>query len=244
MYWLISANPKYYKCFDAFNDNCFVDWHQIGNYSVGDTVFIYTTKPYQMITFETIVEKVDISTEQSIKDTKGENLTIGEQLAEQYSFEMDFEDFPFGNDDVKQMATELVEDRIAEYYNKLVGVKNRNASSKELEKIIKQKGLNITTIKNEVEKIKNDVMDMSEEEIIETYRSTELSEMFRQDVKYRVDLQRNLQQKADRVKEALAGKKKAYEKLVELYPDLGFTSDKEWHIPTKENRVLKVIVQN
>ena len=34
------------------------------------------------------------------------------------------------------------------------------------------------------------------------------------------------------------------EKLVELYPDLGFTADKEWHIPTKENRVLKVIVQN
>lgn len=182
--------------------------------------------------------KVDISTEQSIKDTKGENLTIGEQLAEQYSFEMDFEDFPFGNDDVKQMATELVEDRIAAYYNKLVGIKNRNASSKELEKIIKQKGLDISTIKNEVEKIKNDVMDMSEEDIIETYRSTELSEMFSQDVKYRVDLQRNLQQKADRVKEALAGKKKAYEKLVELYPDLGFTADKEWHIPTKENRVL------
>lgn len=182
--------------------------------------------------------KVDISTEQSIKDTKGENLTIGEQLAEQYSFEMDFEDFPFGNDDVKQMATELVEDRIAAYYNKLVGIENRNASSRELEKIIKQKGLDISTIKNEVEKIKNDVMDMSEEEIIETYRSTELSEMFSQDVKYRVDLQRNLQQKADRVKEALAGKKKAYEKLVELYPDLGFTADKEWHIPTKENRVL------
>lgn len=182
--------------------------------------------------------KVDISTEQSIKDTKGENLTIGEQLAEQYSFEMDFEDFPFGNDDVKQMAIELVEDRIAAYYNKLVGVKNRNASSKELEKIIKQKGLDISTIKSEVEKIKNNVMDMSEEEIIETYRSTELSEIFNQDVKYRVDLQRNLQQKADRVKEALAGKKKAYEKLVELYPDLGFTADKEWHIPTKENRIL------
>lgn len=182
--------------------------------------------------------KVDISTEQSIKDTKGENLTIGEQLAEQYSFEMDFEDFPFGNDDIKQMATELVEDRIAAYYNKLVGVKNRNASSKELEKIIKQKGLDITTIKNEVEKIKNDIMDMSDEDVIEAYRSTELSEMFSQDVKYRVDLQRNLQQKADRVKEALAGKKKAYEKLVELYPDLGFTADKEWHIPTKENRVL------
>lgn len=182
--------------------------------------------------------KVDISTEQSIKDTKGENLTIGEQLAEQYSFEMDFEDFPFGNDDIKQMATELIEDRIAAYYNKLVGVKNRNASSKELEKIIKQKGLDITTIKNEVEKIKNDIMDMSDEDIIEAYRSTELSEMFSQDVKYRVDLQRNLQQKADRVKEALAGKKKAYEKLVELYPDLGFTTDKEWHIPTKENRVL------
>lgn len=182
--------------------------------------------------------KVDISTEQSIKDTKGENLTIGEQLAEQYSFEMDFEDFPFGNDDVKQMATELVENRIAAYYNKLVGIKNRNASSRELEKIIKQKGLDISTIKNEVEKIKNDIMDMSEEDVIEAYRSTELSEMFSQDVKYRVDLQRNLQQKADRVKEALAGKKKAYEKLVELYPDLGFTADKEWHIPTKENRVL------
>lgn len=70
MYWLISANPKYYKCFDAFNDNGFVDWHQIGNYSVGDTVFIYTTKPYQMITFETMVEKVDIPAEQAFDDIK------------------------------------------------------------------------------------------------------------------------------------------------------------------------------
>lgn len=70
MYWLISANPKYYKHFEAFNDNGFVDWHQIGNYSVGDTVFIYTTKPYQLITFETTVEKVDIPVDLAFDDSK------------------------------------------------------------------------------------------------------------------------------------------------------------------------------
>lgn len=70
MYWLISANPKYYKHFDAFNDNGFIDWHQLGNYSVGDIVFIYTTKPYQLITFEAIVEKIDIPAEQAFDDNK------------------------------------------------------------------------------------------------------------------------------------------------------------------------------
>lgn len=181
---------------------------------------------------------VDISTEQNIRDTKGDNLTIGEKLAGEMSFEMDFEDVPFSDATIKEMAIELAEDRVAAYWNKIVGVKNRNASDRELEKILKQKGLDVKETREEARKVWEDVMNMSSTDIVEAFRSNELSEMFSQDVKYRVDLQRNLQQKADRVKEALAGKKKAYEKLVELYPDLGFTADKEWHIPTKENRVL------
>lgn len=181
---------------------------------------------------------VDISTEQNIRDTKGDNLTIGEKLAGEMSFEMDFEDVPFSDATIKEMAIELAEDRVAAYYNKIVGAKNRNASDRELEKILKQKGLDVKETREEARKVWEDVMNMSSTDIVEAFRSNELSDIFNQDVTYRVDLQRNLQQKADRVKEALAGKKKAYEKLVELYPDLGFTADKEWHIPTKENRVL------
>lgn len=182
--------------------------------------------------------KVDVSTQQTIRDTKGENLTIGEKLAGQMSFEMDFDDVPFSDAEVKEMALELAEDRVAAYWNKIVGTKYRNASDRELEKILKQKGLDIKEKREEAKIIWEDVMKLSSTEVIEAFRSAELSVMFNQDIEYRVDLQRNLQQKADRVKEALAGKKKAYEKLVELYPDLGFTADKEWHIPTKENRIL------
>lgn len=182
--------------------------------------------------------KVDISTQQTIRDTKGENLTIGEKLAGQMSFELGYEDAPFADAEIKEMAIELAEDRVAAYWNKIVGVKNRNASDRELEKILKQKGLDIKEKREEAKIIWEDVMDMSDTEIVEAFNSDELSAIFNQDIEYRVDLQRNLQQKADRVREALAGKKKAYEKLVELYPDLGFTADKEWHIPTKENRVL------
>ena len=70
MYWLISANPKYYKHFEAFQENTFIDWNQVGNYSVGDIVYIYTAKPYQRISFKTVVEKIDIPSEFAFDDSK------------------------------------------------------------------------------------------------------------------------------------------------------------------------------
>ena len=68
MYWLIPANPKFYDYFKEFKDNGFIDWHQIGNYSIGDIVFIYSGSPYKRITFKTIVEKVNILKDNAFDD--------------------------------------------------------------------------------------------------------------------------------------------------------------------------------
>ena len=68
MYWLIPANPKYYNYFKEFKDNGFIDWHQIGKYSIGDVVYIYSGKPYKKITFKTVVEEVNILKDDAFDD--------------------------------------------------------------------------------------------------------------------------------------------------------------------------------
>lgn len=49
MNWIISSNPKYYRTVEAFTHLKVVDWGQKANYKVGDNVFIYSTRPIQMI---------------------------------------------------------------------------------------------------------------------------------------------------------------------------------------------------
>ena len=51
MEWIISANHNKYDHVRAFKELPYIDWKQNANYSVGDKVFIYSTKPVSAIEF-------------------------------------------------------------------------------------------------------------------------------------------------------------------------------------------------
>lgn len=71
MNWLISANPNDYKLEIAFNELVEVDWRQNQNkYSVGDTVYIYSSRPIQRICFKCSVTKIGIPFSEIIDDRK------------------------------------------------------------------------------------------------------------------------------------------------------------------------------
>ncbi len=53
--WVISANGKIYNHAAAFVKFGYIDWTQKANFSVGDEVYIYCTKPYQKIMYKTRV---------------------------------------------------------------------------------------------------------------------------------------------------------------------------------------------
>jgi len=57
MNWLISANSKKYKHKDSFNEDGYIDWRQTANYGVGDTVYIYSTRPLKKVKYKCLVEK-------------------------------------------------------------------------------------------------------------------------------------------------------------------------------------------
>lgn len=65
MIWLISANSNVYEHSRAFSDYGFVDWKQ-GNtkYDVGDTVYIYVTRPEKKIKYQCSVKKVKLTSEE------------------------------------------------------------------------------------------------------------------------------------------------------------------------------------
>lgn len=46
MEWIISANHNKYDHDKSFEDFGFIDWRQVASFSIGDTVYIYNTKPY------------------------------------------------------------------------------------------------------------------------------------------------------------------------------------------------------
>lgn len=59
--WIISANGKIYDHTAAFAKNGLIDWRQNRTkYSVGDTVYIYCTKPASRVMFHCVVEKTGI----------------------------------------------------------------------------------------------------------------------------------------------------------------------------------------
>lgn len=70
MNWLISANPRVYdheSSFDAFNS---IDWHQGKvNYSIGDIVYIYVSRPDMHLKYKCIVQAVKLNRD-SIRDDK------------------------------------------------------------------------------------------------------------------------------------------------------------------------------
>lgn len=68
MEWLISANHNKYDYLRAFNELPYIDWKQNANYSVGDKVYIYSTKPISAIEFLVEVIETNISSDDVIDD--------------------------------------------------------------------------------------------------------------------------------------------------------------------------------
>ena len=68
MIWLISANSSVYDHYASFMKNGHIDWHQTAKYNIGDTVYIYCTKPVQMIRYKTVVTAINMSFDEITDD--------------------------------------------------------------------------------------------------------------------------------------------------------------------------------
>jgi 5-methylcytosine-specific restriction protein A len=70
MNWIISANSKMYDHSSSFEHYGSIDWRQ-GNakFEVGDTVYIYCTRPLMMLQYKCIVDRIDLNSTQ-IRDDK------------------------------------------------------------------------------------------------------------------------------------------------------------------------------
>ena len=68
MIWMISANGKMYDHASSFATNGFIDWRQRAKYSVGDTVYIYCTRPFKKVMYKCEVMKHSMPFSQCIDD--------------------------------------------------------------------------------------------------------------------------------------------------------------------------------
>lgn len=68
MDWIIPANGKVYDHASAFQKWGYIDWRQNVNYSVGDIVYIYCTRPYKKIMYKAQVDKVKLDSSQIVND--------------------------------------------------------------------------------------------------------------------------------------------------------------------------------
>lgn len=66
--WIISANGKMYDHAAAFAKFGYIDWTQKANYSVGDEVYIYCTRPYKKIMYKTKVIKTSMTFDETVDD--------------------------------------------------------------------------------------------------------------------------------------------------------------------------------
>ena len=68
MIWLISANASVYDHYSSFMKNGYIDWHQTAKYKIGDTVYIYCTKPVQMIRYKAVVTAINMAFDEITDD--------------------------------------------------------------------------------------------------------------------------------------------------------------------------------
>lgn len=68
MNWIISADIDYYRVDKAFESREYIDWRQTVNYNIGDIIYIYCIRPLKKIMYKTIVEKINLSSEEVIDD--------------------------------------------------------------------------------------------------------------------------------------------------------------------------------
>lgn len=66
--WIMSANPTVFDHKAAFKKNGFIDWNQTRNFSIGDIVYIYCSKPISRIMYVTEVEKINMSTSEVVEE--------------------------------------------------------------------------------------------------------------------------------------------------------------------------------
>lgn len=67
--WLISANGKMYDHAASFTRNGFIDWRQGSiSYGIGDTVYIYCTRPLSRIMYRCVIERVHMKFSQICDD--------------------------------------------------------------------------------------------------------------------------------------------------------------------------------
>jgi 5-methylcytosine-specific restriction protein A len=70
MNWIISANSKMYDHSSSFEHYGSIDWRQgKTKFEVGDTVYIYCTRPLMMLQYKCIVDRIDLGSSQ-IRDDK------------------------------------------------------------------------------------------------------------------------------------------------------------------------------
>lgn len=68
MIWMIPANGNMYDHARSFATNGFIDWRQNANYSAGDIVYIYCTKPYQRVMYKCEVLKCEMPFGECVDD--------------------------------------------------------------------------------------------------------------------------------------------------------------------------------
>jgi len=84
--WLISCRNEYYNIKSAFQHLNEVDWRETVKYEVNDMVYIYCTKPYQKVMFQTVVQKINIPFDETIDDRFfGEDIQSTESQSYYYS---------------------------------------------------------------------------------------------------------------------------------------------------------------
>lgn len=70
MDWIIAANPNKYDVFAAFEEYDYIDWTQSANFEVGDSIYLYISKPYQQIMYATEVIAVNLTENEIAEDNK------------------------------------------------------------------------------------------------------------------------------------------------------------------------------
>lgn len=69
-HWILPANPKTYRHIEAFEKWGYIDWVQKNKFEVGDIVYIYNARPNCKIICKTIVEQVDLTTDNKTADSE------------------------------------------------------------------------------------------------------------------------------------------------------------------------------
>lgn len=125
--WVIPCNPKYYDIVAAFDNLDVIEWNQLANNSVGDTVYIYVGEKYKAIMYKCEVAAADL---------------YGNRSEEDHPYYKDLAKDP----DARYMKLKLLEKYAPDKYplkelkeNGLTSVQGRSKATVQLMKYLKEK---------------------------------------------------------------------------------------------------------